>query len=87
MGTQQSFKVLQKVISDTIPSFPVEINVAKSYAQTIENGKTWQTLATVTIIKPGSYYVIFELWYHDETGELDFSHNYCVLPIEVVDQT
>ena len=87
MGTRQSCEVLQKVIADTIPSFPVEANVESSYVQTIENGETWETLATVSINKPGSYYVIFELWIYDaEAGALEFSHNYCVLPVEVVDQ-
>jgi uncharacterized membrane protein len=87
MGTRQSCEVLQKVIADTIPSFPVETNAESSYAQTIENGETWETLATVSINEPGSYSVIFELWiYDDNAGELEFSHNYCVLKIEVVDQ-
>lgn len=88
MGTRQSCEVLQKVIADTVPSFPVETNAESSYAQTIENGETWETLATVSINEPGSYSVIFELWiYDDNAGALEFSHNYCVLKIEVVDQT
>ncbi len=87
MSTRQSFEVLQKVIAHTIPSFPVEANVENSYTQTIENGETWETLATVSINEPGSYSVIFELWIYDAgAGALEFSHNYCVLNIEVVDQ-
>jgi uncharacterized membrane protein len=86
MGTRQSCEVLQKVVADMIPSFPVEANVENSYAQTIENGETWETLATVSINEHGSYSVIFELWIYDETGALEFSYNYCVLNIEVVDQ-
>jgi uncharacterized membrane protein len=85
MGTKQSCEVLQKVIGNMIPSFPVETDAERSYAQTIENGETWETLATVSINEPGSYSVIFELWIHDETGALKFSYNYCVLNIEVVD--
>jgi len=84
MCTRQSCEVLQKVIADMIPSFPVETDVESSYAQTIENGESWETLATVSINEPGSYSVIFELWIYDETGALQFSHNYCVLNIEVV---
>ena len=87
MGTKQSCEVLQKVVADMIPSFPVETGVENSYAQTIENGEAWETLATVSINETGSYSVIFELWIYDETGALEFSHNYCVLKIEVVDQT
>jgi uncharacterized membrane protein len=86
MGTRQSCEVLQKVINDPVSSFPVEADVKSSYAKTIENGEIWETLATVSINEPGSYSVIFELWIYDETGALEFSYNYCVLPIEVVDQ-
>ena len=85
MVTKQSCEVLQKVIGNMIPSFPVETDAERSYAQTIENGETRETLATVSINEPGSYSVIFELWIHDETGALKFSYNYCVLNIEVVD--
>jgi uncharacterized membrane protein len=87
MGRSQSCEVLQKVIGDMIPSFPVNADVQKSYAQTVENGGTWETLATVTINEPGSYSVIFELWIYDETETLTFSYNYCVLNVEVVNQT
>ena len=86
MGTRQSCEVLQKVVADTIFSFPAEADVESSYTKTIENGEKWETLATVSINELGSYSVIFELWNQDETGALEFSHNYCVLNIEVVDQ-
>jgi uncharacterized membrane protein len=88
MGTRQSCEVLQKLIADTVPSFPVEANVESSYVQTIENGEAWETLATVSINERGNYSVIFELWIYDDKAEaLQFSYNYCVLNIEVVDQT
>ena len=87
LGAKHSCEVLQKMIGDMIPSFPVETDVQKSYAQTIENGETWETISEVSVNEPGSYSVIFELWiYNDETDALEFSHNYCVLNIEVVDR-
>ena len=86
MGMTQSFEVLQKVIGDMIPSFPVETEAENSYAKTMENGEAWENLATVTMDEPGSYSVIFELWIYDDTGALMFSHNYCVLKMEVIDQ-
>ncbi len=86
MGTRQSCEVLQKVVSDPIFSFPVEADVESRYAKTIENDEVWEALATVSINEPGSYSVIFELWIYDaEVGALEFSHNYCVSKIEVVD--
>jgi uncharacterized membrane protein len=88
MGAKQDFEVLQKVVNDTIPSFPVEAPVERSYTQTVENGEAWETLATVSINQSGSYSVIFELWIYDgSVGTFEFSHNYCVLNIEVTDQT
>ncbi len=87
MGTRQSCEVLQKVIKGPIPSFPVETNAEKNYTQTLENGESWETLATVSINETGSYSVIFELWIYDGTGALQFSQNYCVLNIDVVNQT
>ncbi len=86
MGVSKSCKVLQKVITDTIPSFPVKADVGNSYTKTIENGASWETLATVSVNETGSYAVIFELWIYDEAGTLQFSYNYCVLNIEVVNQ-
>jgi uncharacterized membrane protein len=86
MNERQSCVVMQKVIKGTIFSFPVEADANSNYTKTIENGETWETLATVSINEPGSYSVIFELWIYDETGALKFSYNYCVLNIEVVDQ-
>ena len=86
MGTSQSCEVLQKVVADPVSLFPVEANVESSYTQTIGNGETWETLATVSINETGSYSVIFELWIHDETGALEFSYNYCVLKVDAVEQ-
>jgi hypothetical protein len=87
MATKQSCEVLQKVIGDMIPSFPVNATVESSYAQTLGSGESRETLATVSINEPGSYSVIFELWIYNENGALEFSHNYCVLRVDVVGQT
>jgi uncharacterized membrane protein len=86
MNKRQSCVVMQKVTNNPISSFPVEADANSNYTKTIENGETWETSATVSINEPGSYSVIFELWIYDETGALKFSYDYCVLPIEVVDQ-
>ena len=87
MGETQSCEVLQKVIGDMIPAFPVEADVESSYTQAIDNGESWETLATVSIDELGSHSVIFELWIHDDDTEaFEFSYNFCVLNIEVVEQ-
>ena len=86
MGAKQDFEVFQKVVNDTVLSFPVEAPAERSYTQTVENGEAWETPATVSINQTGSYSVIFELWiYDDNAGTFEFSYNYCVLNIEVTD--
>jgi len=86
MGRSQNFEVLLKVTTEPISSVPVEADEKNRYSTTIENGATWETLATVSVNETGSYSVVFELWIYDEVGALEFSHNYCVLPVEVADQ-
>jgi uncharacterized membrane protein len=86
MGAKQDFEVLEKVVNDTVLSFPVDTNIEKSYRQTVEYRDKWETFATISINQTGSYSVIFELWiFNDNTGAFEFSNNYCVLNIEVTD--
>jgi uncharacterized membrane protein len=86
MGKSQSFEVLQKVIKDTVPTFPIDAEIRSRHEATVENGAAWETLISVSINEPGSYMVIFELWTHDEnTATFEFTYNYCVLKVEVVD--
>ena len=86
MDMSKTFSVLQKMVRERIPTFPVEANIEESYSKTIENGDTWETLATVSMNEVGSYAVIFELWIYDEVEEAyNFSNNYCVLKIEVTE--
>jgi uncharacterized membrane protein len=88
MGKRQSFEILQKVIKGTIPSYPVDAEVTSSYEKTMENGEIWETPAEVSVNNLGSYSVIFELWiYDDNAGAFQFSYNYCVLKLEVIEQT
>jgi len=87
MGKRQSCEVLQKIIKGTIPSYPVDAEITSSYEKTMENGEIWETQAEVSINELGSYSLIFELWiYDDNAGAFQFSYNYCVLNIEVIDQ-
>ncbi len=87
MGKRIDSEVLLKVTDSVISSFPVAANVSNLYEKTLDNGETWETLATVSIKEPGNYSVIFELWIYDQNaGTFHFTYNYCVLNIEVADQ-
>ena len=88
MGNRQSFEVLQKVTKGTVSLFPVDAEITGTYEKTMENGEIWETPAEVSINEAGSYLVIFELWIYDgDAGAFQFSNNYCVLKLDVIDQS
>ncbi len=85
MGKSERSEVLLKLTSGTIQKMPIEADANTTYARTLENEETWETLSTISLNKPGSYSVIYELWAYDETiGAIQFSGNYAVLNVEVV---
>jgi len=87
MGKTQTCQVLLKVVNGTIPSVPVDARTSKSYVRTLENDEVWKNFVTVSLNEPGNYSLVFELWIHDQnSGAFQFTYNYCVLNLEVVDQ-
>jgi uncharacterized membrane protein len=85
MGKSENSEVRLKLTSGTIQRMPIEADANATYARTLENEETWETLSTVSLNEPGSYSVIFELWAYDETvNALQFSGKYAVLNVEVV---
>lgn len=87
MGEALQFDVRLKVISGTISALPVEIDPTNSYVKTLEKDESWEINAKTTINIPGNYSVAYELWICSQGAEeFEFTHNYCVLNIEVVDQ-
>ena len=86
MGKALQFDVRLKVISGTISALPVEIDPTNSYVKTLEKDESWEIMAKTTINKPGNYSVAYELWICNQGAEeFEFTHNYCVLNIEVID--
>ena len=87
MGEALQFDVRLKVISGTISALPVEIDPTNSYTKTLEKDESWEIMAKTTMNSPGNYSVAYELWVYSQGAEkFEFTHNYCVLNIEVVDQ-
>ena len=85
MGKSENSEIRLKLTSGTIQKMPIKADANATYARTLENEETWETLSTVSLNEPGSYSVIFELWAYDETvGALQFSGKYAVLNVEVV---
>ena len=84
MGSTESYQVLVK-ITKNLSTFPVDTQASQVYdTGNVPNGGGWENMATITQNETGSYSVVFELWQHKPNGPLEFTHNYCVLNIQVV---
>lgn len=70
-----------KITDEPIMSTPINLSSVNTYPFALERDQTDEKSASITINEPGNYSVVFELWISGE-----FSHNYCVLNIEVVDK-
>jgi len=86
-GATRQCQVQLKVTNETITTLPIPVDPVSNYTETVENGQTWENLATVSINQPGNYSAVFELWLFDgNSGAFTFTYDYCVLHIEVIDQ-
>ena len=77
MGTTEKYQVQTKIAQNPI-TFPINATATNTAEITLQNGQSWQELATVTKNEVGSYSVVFELWPYE------FTHDYCVLNIQVI---
>ncbi len=83
MGEPANYQVQMKV-TKYLSSPPIDVQASQVWnINSLQNGKRWETTATVTQVEPGSYSVVFELWQQTVPGTYDFTHNYCVLNIQV----
>jgi uncharacterized membrane protein len=77
-------KIQVKVTPRESPSVPVNSNPIQTFTGTIQDGKTWENNATVSLNQPGDFLVVFELWIPGpDSSSLQFSGNYCVLNVQV----
>ena len=86
MAKSANFTVEMKIVTELPGTFPVDAQPAQVYetGRLSNNGKPWQTQATVTENTVGSYSVVFELWQHNDDGSLTFTQNLCDLKIQVI---
>ncbi len=86
MGNDTECQVLVKVVSDMNPTFPVYgVNTTQTFSETVKDGVTWESVATVSLNQAGNYLVIFELWTVNG-GAPQFSGVFCVLNVQVVEK-
>ena len=78
----QTYQVLVKS-TPNLSGFPVDAQPIKTYDISLRDGDSWQNSASITENQVGSYSVVFELWQYKD-GTLEFTHNSCVLNIQVI---
>jgi uncharacterized membrane protein len=84
MGWTVQYQVLVK-ITNNLDSSPVNVQPTGTYDVTLKNGQSWEKSITVTENQVGSYWVVFELYkFNPDGGAYQFTYDYCVLPIQVM---
>jgi uncharacterized membrane protein len=84
MNIDQNYQVQTKITKNLPATLPngLEVSPIDIYEFSLADGGTHQNVVTVTENEPGSYAVVFELWRFDGAAYV-FTHNFCVLNIEV----
>ena len=81
--TLNNTQVLLKVTNNTNPTFPMDLNATQTFIGAVQEGATWENVATISLNEPGNYLVAFELWIPNQNGQLQFSNDFCVLNVQV----
>jgi uncharacterized membrane protein len=85
MKDTHSYQVRTKIVTTFMLHHDgVDAPTIDTYDVTIEKGATNEHVATVTENTVGNYAVIFELWLQKADGSYEFTQNYCVLNIDVI---
>lgn len=85
MKDTHSYQVRTKVVTNFMLNHDgVDAPTIDSYDVTIEKGATNEHIVTVTENTVGNYAVVFELWLQKNDGSYEFTQNYCVLNINVI---
>jgi uncharacterized membrane protein len=84
MNKPETYQVLLKTIP-YLNNVPVDTAALNTTDITLNDGQFWQSTQTITENQPGSYSVVFELWgLNPSTNQYEFTYNYCVLNIQVM---
>jgi uncharacterized membrane protein len=84
MGNTANYQVQLK-ITKNLSTFPVDTQASPIYQiSSLDDGKSWENMASIIQNEVGSCSVVFELWQQNSAGVYEFTHNYCVLNIQVI---
>ena len=82
---KQQYYQLQVKIVQTTGAFPVDAPANSTYEKQLNDLEQWENQVPISINQPGSYSVVFELWSKNtEENAYGFTHNFCVLHLQVV---
>jgi hypothetical protein len=87
MEEPQDCQIQVKVTSNRNTQFPVLGDPMHIFSGTVLSGASWENLATLALNDTGDYLVVFELWTANKMGDLEFTENFCVLKLQVVENT
>jgi uncharacterized membrane protein len=82
-GAENQTYQVQVKVTEHIATFPIDSQPIETYNFSLKNGDSWSNSATIPQNKVDSYSVVFELWRLGDLGSYEFTHNYCVLNIQV----
>lgn len=86
MEKSVSCKVLLKITDMPIQSIPLQMEYNGSYSRMLSRGEKWEEPVDLSFNKRGDFHLVFELWiYNEKTGEFEFSDNFCVLNLKVIE--
>ncbi len=79
-------KVLLKITKQPIQSIPLQMEENRSYNAILNKGEKWERQVEISFNETGDFHLVFELWiYDDKTKNFEFSNNFCVLTLKVIE--
>lgn len=85
MNSEQTYQVQTKIVKNFMLNHNgVAAPTIDTYDVTLANDATNEHMVTVTENTMGNYAVVFELWLQKGDGSYEFTQNYCVLNINVI---
>ena len=83
-GATMNYSVLVKIDDGTAPVGSNQTEPKESFTRTLLNEEIWEFQITITIDQLGHNRILFELWFFDETQNMEYTGNWVSLSLEAV---